>query len=110
MYRIVPLYIFIQLSIEIIPKHFKLIAGYLVMFKRAMSFENLIFAYAKTKAQISCTYAFALQIVQSIFFLNLKFQASSHLRNEAYIDILLNQNRLEILHEDVCWPKPSVLL
>ena len=45
------------------------------------------FAYAKTKTQISCAvtaqliiaFVFATQIVQSLFFLNPKFQASSHL-------------------------------
>ena len=45
------------------------------------------FAYAETKMQISCavtaqlisTLVFATQIVQSLFFLNLKFQVSSHL-------------------------------
>ena len=43
------------------------------------------FAYAKTKAQISCAvtaqlisaFDFATQIVQSLFFLNLRFQPSS---------------------------------
>ena len=45
------------------------------------------FAYAKTKAQISCAliaqlisvFVFATWIVQSLYFLNPKFQASSHL-------------------------------
>ena len=45
------------------------------------------FAYAKTKPQISCAvtaqlisaFVFATQIVQSLFILNSKFQASSHL-------------------------------
>ena len=45
------------------------------------------FAYAKTKTQISCAvtaqlisaFVFAIQIVQSLYYLNLKFQASSHL-------------------------------
>ena len=45
------------------------------------------FAYAKTKAQISCAViaqlisalVCATQIVQSLCFLNAKFQASSHL-------------------------------
>ena len=44
------------------------------------------FAYAKIKAQISCAvtaqlicaFVFATQIVQSLYFLNPKFQASSH--------------------------------
>ena len=43
--------------------------------------------YAKTKPQISCAlttqlisaFVFATQIVQSLYYLNLKFQASSHL-------------------------------
>ena len=46
------------------------------------------FANAKTKAQISCAviaqlisaFIFATRIVQFIFFLNLKFQAFSHLQ------------------------------
>ena len=45
-----------------------------------------LFAYAKTKMQISfavtakliSAFVFATRIVQSLFFLNLKFQASSH--------------------------------
>ena len=45
------------------------------------------FAYAKTKTQISCavtaqlisTFVFAMRIVQSLYYLNPKFQASSHL-------------------------------
>ena len=45
------------------------------------------FAYAKTKTQISCTvtaqlisaYVFAVQIVQPLYYLNPKFQASSRL-------------------------------
>ena len=44
-------------------------------------------AYAKTKTQISfavtakliCAFVFAIQIVQSLFYLTPKFQASSHL-------------------------------
>ena len=47
--------------------------------------ENRTFAYAKTKAQISCavtaqlisTFVFATRIAQPLFFLNPKFQASS---------------------------------
>ena len=46
-----------------------------------------LFAYAKTKSQISCavtaqlisTLVFAVEIVQSLYFLNPKFQVSSHL-------------------------------
>ena len=49
--------------------------------------RNRIFAYAKTKTQISCAvtaqlisaFVFAMRIVQSLFYLNPKFQASSHL-------------------------------
>ena len=47
--------------------------------------ENRLFAYAKTKRQISfavkliSAFVFATRIVQSPFFLNPKFQASSHL-------------------------------
>ena len=49
--------------------------------------RNRLFAYAKTKTQISClvtaqlisAFVFATQIVQFLFFLNLKFQASNHL-------------------------------
>ena len=45
------------------------------------------FAYAKTKTQISCAvtaqlisaFVFAMRIVQSLFYLNPKIQASSHL-------------------------------
>ena len=52
-----------------------------------MSWENRIFAYAKTKTQISFAvtaklisfFVFATRIVQSLYFLNPKFQASSHL-------------------------------
>ena len=48
--------------------------------------ENRLFAYAKTKAQISfavttkliSAFVFAARIVQSLYFLNAKFQASSH--------------------------------
>ena len=50
----------------------------------AATWENRIFAYAKTKTQISFAVTnqrliFATRIVQSFFFLNTKFQASSHL-------------------------------
>ena len=49
--------------------------------------KTVFFAYAKTKTQISfavtakliSVFVFATQIVQSLFFLNPKFQASSHL-------------------------------
>ena len=52
-----------------------------------MSWENRLFAYAKTKTQISFAvnakliraFVFAIQIVQSLFYLNPKFQASAHL-------------------------------
>ena len=54
---------------------------------RAASSENRLFAYAKTKTQISfvvttkliSVFVFAIWIVQYFCFLNLKFQASSHL-------------------------------
>ena len=53
----------------------------------AASWENQLFAYAKTKAQISFAvttklisgFVFAIQIVQSLYFLNTKSQASCHL-------------------------------
>ena len=53
----------------------------------ASLWENLVFAYAKTKTQISCAvtaqlisaFVFAIRIVQSLKYLNPKFQASSHL-------------------------------
>ena len=53
----------------------------------AASRGNRLFAYAKTKTQISfavtakliSTFVFATRIVQSLYFLNPKFQASSHL-------------------------------
>ena len=49
--------------------------------------ENRLFAYAKTKTQISfavtakliSAFVFATRIVQSLYFLNTKLQASSHL-------------------------------
>ena len=49
--------------------------------------ENRLFAYAKTKTQISfaetanliSVFVFATRIVQFLFYLNPKFQASSHL-------------------------------
>ena len=52
----------------------------------ATSWENRFFAYAKTKMQISFTvtaklisaFVFATRIVQSLYFLNPKFQVSSH--------------------------------
>ena len=54
--------------------------------KWAATWENRIFAYAKTKTQISfavtakliSVFVFATRIVQSLPFLNTKFQASSH--------------------------------
>ena len=53
----------------------------------AATWENRIIAYAKTKPQISCAvtaqlisaFVFATWIVQSLYFLNPKFRASSHL-------------------------------
>ena len=52
-----------------------------------MSGENPLFSYAKTKPQISpvvtaqliSAFVFATEIVRSLHFLNLKFQASSYL-------------------------------
>ena len=52
----------------------------------ATTWENRIFAYAKTKTQISVAvtvklisaFVFATLIVQSLYFLNLKFQATRH--------------------------------
>ena len=52
----------------------------------AVSWENWPFAYAKTKAQDSCavtaqlisTFAFTIEIVQSLYFLNPIFQASGY--------------------------------
>ena len=49
--------------------------------------KTVFFAYAKTKTQISfavtvkliSAFVFATRIVQSLYFLNTKFQASSHL-------------------------------
>ena len=51
------------------------------------SLENRIFAYAKTKTQISfavtakliSAFVFAIGIVQFLYYLNPKFQASSHI-------------------------------
>ena len=47
--------------------------------------RHQIFTYAKTKTQISCAvtvqisaFVFATRIIQSLLFLNPKFQASSH--------------------------------
>ena len=51
------------------------------VYKLSHAMRNQIFAYAKTKAQISfaaiSTFVFATLIVQSLFFLNPKFQAFS---------------------------------
>ena len=56
-----------------------------VIIKWAATWENRIFAYAKTKTQISfavtakliSAFVFATRLVQSIYLLNSKFQASS---------------------------------
>ena len=50
----------------------------------AASWENRLFAYAKTKTQISfakqiSAFVFAIRIAQSLYYLNPKFQASSHI-------------------------------
>ena len=66
---------------------------------RATSGENLLFAYAKTKVQISCAvtpqlisaFVSASQIAQSLYFLNPKFQASSHL--QLYIPVFVGRGR-----------------
>ena len=50
-------------------------------------YENRLFAYAKTKMQIICAvtaqlisaFVIAMRIVQSLYYLNPKFQASSYL-------------------------------
>ena len=55
--------------------------------KWAASWENRLFAFAKTKTQISfavtakliSAFVFATQIVQFLFYLNPKFQASSYI-------------------------------
>ena len=45
--------------------------------------KKIVFAYAKTKTQITAklisAIVFAIRIVQSLYFLNSKFQASSHI-------------------------------
>ena len=41
--------------------------------------KTVFFAYAKTKTQISCTVSFATWIIQSLYFLNTKFQATNHI-------------------------------
>ena len=66
----------------------QLIKGSLVIIKWAASWENRLFAYAKTKTQISfavtakliSAFVFATQIIQSLYFLKPKFQAYSLLR------------------------------
>ena len=58
---------------------------HILIFIRAAALENQQSAYAITKAQISCAVTaqlnsaivFATQIVEPLFFLNPKFQASS---------------------------------
>ena len=67
--------------------HFDKITKGLASLNWAASWENRIFAYAKTKTQISfavtakliSAFVFATWIVQSLYFLNPKFQVSSHL-------------------------------
>ena len=59
-----------------------------IEYKWAASWENQQSAYAKTKTQISfavtskliSAFVFATWIVQYLFFLNRKFQDSSHLQ------------------------------
>ena len=52
-------------------------------FKNEPHHESLLFAYAKTKGKVTpqliSAFVFATYIVQSLFFLNTKFQANSHL-------------------------------
>ena len=48
--------------------------------KWASFWENPIFAYAKTKTQISFAVVFATWIVQYLFYLNPKFQVSSYIQ------------------------------
>ena len=65
---------------------------FIVLFRRNFGtyeprYETRLFAYAKTKTQISfavtakliSAFVFATRIVQSLYFLNPEFQASSHL-------------------------------
>ena len=66
-------------------KIFALIIRAAILNKRAASWENQQFAYAKTKAQISfavtakliSAFVFATRIVQPLYFLNTKFYSSS---------------------------------
>ena len=59
----------------------------LMLYNWAATWENRIFAYAKTKPQISCAvtaqlisaFVFVTWIVQSLYYLNPKFRASSYL-------------------------------
>ena len=56
------------------------------------------FIYAETKTQISCAVAaqlispfvFAIRIVQSLYYQNPKFQASSHIRHVIIIIIIMS--------------------
>ena len=56
-------------------------------YDKSLVMKNRLFAYAKTKTQISCAitaqlisvFVFATWLVQSLFYLNPNFQASSHL-------------------------------
>ena len=71
----------------------------------ARASENQQSAYAKTKSQITAklisAFVFATQIVQFLYFLNPKFQASSH---------LLGLYRL-VCHRPDCWfPHAKALL
>ena len=60
--------------------------------------RKLLFAYEKTKAQISCavtaqvisTFVFTTQIVQFLYCLNAKFQASNHLLWPYLSDLVRN--------------------
>ena len=67
--------------------HGQIAAGLIPMSIRASSCENLLFAYPKTKTQIIfavtakliSAFVFATRIVQSLYLLNPKFQASRHI-------------------------------
>ena len=82
--------------------------------------KTCFFTYAKAKAH-SSTFAFSTQVVQSLFFLNLKFQASSHLvvvkpslcpegsfsHNPAYIAVKVSGS-IQLNLPSPCWILPRV--
>ena len=71
----------------------------------ASSWENRLFAYAKTKTQISVAvtaklisaFVFAIRIVQTLYYLNSKFQASSHLL-WLYSPVCVGPGRINKVH------------